>query len=585
MTDEQDIDRAPWSLRAFLLLALGTAIGLAIHLLTKGPELWQWTENPAKLGAAAFLASGGIVFAFSLERLRWTWAAAFAAFAGLVVGFVTYWNGQPDSWGAGEGWQMFSALLAVAIAVPLFQAARDEGRWNRDYREIHGHAWTNIVLWFAACAFVLLSFLLILLLSELFGLIGIHVLRDLLNERWFGPVLVGGAFGAAVGVLRDRDRILRLLQRVVTSVLSILAPVLALGLVLFVAALPFTSLKPLWEQTSATTPLLLACILGAVALLNAAMGSSPEEESRSHVIRLATAALAAVLLPLAIVAAISTSKRIGQYGLTPDRLWAAVFVGIALVTAAAYLWALIRGRRDWAPRLRNANILLAAGICLLALVLALPLVSFGAISTRDQLARLESGRIAPDRFDWAALRFDFGPSGRRAVARLAESSNPVIRDNARAALLAPSRWEARRNVEQYAEAPRQMRVFPEGGPVPAELRQAVLGRPGHPGACSGKGECFLFWKPGDKSAVVVVDRCGAGPDYCAMVSSVLDLSSTGWVDRQDPDLRLAVPQDDESRRAELARQRAAVAKGDVEIREVTRRQVFVGGKPEGPEFE
>lgn len=581
MTEDQEAERAPWPLRALLLLALGTGLGLAIHLLTRGPEVWQWTENPARLGAAAFLAAGGVVFAFSLERLRWTWSVAFAAVAGLVVGFITFWNGQPDSWGAGEGWQMFSALLAVAIAVPLFQASRDEGRWNRDYREIHGHAWTNLVLWFASCAFVLLSFLLVLLLSELFELIGIHVLRDLLNKSWFAPVMIGGTFGAAVGVLRDRDRILRLLQRVVTSVLSILAPVLALGLVLFVAALPFTGLKPLWEQTSATTPLLLACVLGAVALLNAAIGSSPEEESRSRIVRLSTAALAAVLMPLALVAAVSTAKRIGQYGLTPDRLWAAVFVGIALVTAGAYLWALIRGRSQWAPRLRSANIALAAGICLLALFLALPLVSFGAISTRDQLARLESGRIAPDRFDWAALRFDFGPSGRRAVARLTNSANPVIRGNANAALLAPSRWEARRNVEEYAEAPRRMHVFPATAPIPTELREAVLGRPGRPGACSGKSECYLFWQPGEKRAVVLVDRCGGRADYCEMESSILDLDGTAWVDRDDPDLRLGVPQDEKSRKAELARQRVAIARGEVEVREVTRRQVFIGGKPKG----
>lgn len=592
MTEEQEIDRDAWPLRALLLLALGAGLGLAVHFLTKGPEVWQWTENPVRLGAAAALVAGGIVFAFSLERLRWVWAAAFAALAGLVVGFVTYWNGQPDSWGAGEGWQIFSALLAVAIAVPLFQASRDEGRWNRDYREIHGHAWTNLVLWFAACAFVLLSFLLILLLSELFDLIGIHVLRDLLQKRWFGPVLIGGTFGAAVGVLRDRDRILRLLQRVVTSVLSILAPVLALGLVLFVAALPFTGLKPLWEQTSATTPLLLACILGAVALLNAAIGSSAEDESRSRIVRLATAALAAVMLPLAIVAAISTAKRIGQYGLTPDRLWAAVFVGIALATAAAYLWALIRGRRDWAPRLRNANILLATGICLLALFLALPIVSFGSISTRDQLARLESGRVAADRFDWAAMRYDFGPSGRRAVERLARSSNPVIRDNAKAALAAKSRWESRRNVEEYAEAPREMRVFPAGAPVPPELRAAVLGRPGSPGACSGKGECFLFWKPGDKRAIVVLDRCAAPPPrgqdvdtrYCDLSPSVLDYTEKGWASWSGP-IQVPVVVNDAERRAEVARQRATVAKGEVEIREVTRRQVFVGGKPQGDLFE
>lgn len=236
MIEAEPIDHEAWPLRALLLLALGAALALAIYFLTRGPEVWKWTENPLRLGAAAALGSGGIVFGFSLERKRWPWSAAFAVGAGIVVGFVTYWNGQPDSWGAGEGWQLTSALLAIAIAVPLFQAARDAGRRNRDYRAIHAHAWTNVVLWFVAWGFVLIVYLMVNLLSELFQLIGINLLRDLLLKDWFGWVLMGGSLGAAVGLLRDRDRILGLLQRVATAILSVLAPLLAAGLVIFVVA-------------------------------------------------------------------------------------------------------------------------------------------------------------------------------------------------------------------------------------------------------------------------------------------------------------------------------------------------------------
>ena len=42
--------------------------------------------------------------------------------------------------------------LAVAIAAPLFQTARDEGRAHFPYKAVHGHAWTNVVIWFAAWA-------------------------------------------------------------------------------------------------------------------------------------------------------------------------------------------------------------------------------------------------------------------------------------------------------------------------------------------------------------------------------------------------------------------------------------------------
>ncbi|HEX6375429.1 MAG TPA: DUF4153 domain-containing protein [Allosphingosinicella sp.] len=592
MTDREPLDHESWPLRGALLLALGGALGLAIHFLTRGPEVWQWTENPLKLGTAAFLAAAGIVFAFSLERLRWAWSAAFAVAAGLVVGFVTYWNGQPDSWGAGEGWQLASALLALVIAVPLFQASRDAGRWSLDYRSVHAHAWTNVILWFVAWGFVLIVYLLLHLLSELFQLIGIHVLRDLLRKDWFGWLLVGGALGAAIGLLRDRDRILGLLQRVATAVLSVLAPILAAGLVLFVLALPFTGLEPLWEQTRATTPILLSCIIGAVILVNAAIGSgAADEEAPSRIVRWAAAALAVVALPLAIVAAVSTGQRIAQHGFTPDRLWATVFVAITVVGAAAYLFAVVRGRAGWPPLLRTLNLRLAVGICLLALFLALPIVSFGAISTRDQLARLDSGRVAPDKFDWAALRFDFGPSGRKAVERLARSANPVIRDNARAALAAKSRWDARRDIEAYVEAPRTMRVFPAGAAIPPDLREAVLGLPGRPGACIGKGECTLFWRPADNVAVAVMDPCAAGPPRdggryaCALRPIVLSRAGGRWIRPDEAAVMVPATTTPEQEAAKQQRRREALRRGEIEVREVSRRQLFIGQEPVGGEFE
>lgn len=594
MNEAEPVDHEPWPLRALLLLGLGAALALAVHLLTRGPVTWQWTENPAKLAAAAALAAGGIVFAFSLERPRWLWSLLFAAGSGLVVGFVTYWNGQPNSWGAGEGWQLVSALLAVAIAVPLFQASRDAGRWSLDYPVVHAHILTNIVLWFVAWGFVLVTVLLVLLLSELFQLIGIDLLKDLLDEAWFPWILVGGTLGAAIGLLRDRDRIVGTLQRVATAILSFLAPILAAGLVLFVLALPFTGLEPLWEQTRATTPILLACILGAVVLINAVVGSGAgEDEARPRPVRWAAAALAAVVLPLAIVAAVSTGKRIAQHGFTPDRLWAAVFVAITVAAAAAYLFALLRGRTGWPDLLRTLNLRIAILICLVALFLALPIVSFGAISTRDQLARLESGRIAPDKFDWAALRFDFGPSGRRAVERLAKSADPVVRDNARAALAARSRWDARRRIEDYVEAPREMRVFPAGTAVPPDLREAVLGRLGRPGACTGKGECFLFWRPEESLAVAIMDPCpdetpGAGKRYdCDLRRFVLARIGGRWgLSGDHPnEIRLVVPPDAAREAAERKQQREALRRGEIEIREVARRQVVVGGGAVGSEFE
>ena len=568
--NQSRIDHEPWPLRAALLAALGAVLGLLFDLFVKEGE-YRWTEDALRLSAAAWVAVGGIAFAFTLERLRPLWSALFGLAAGLVVAFVFFWNGTPDGWTAGDEWRVFSAVLAIAVAAPLFQSVRDAGRWRLGYEEIHAHAWTNIVLWCAAWAFVLISWLLAQLLAELFNLIGIGLLREALHETWFTFMIVGAALGGAVGLLRDRDKVLGLLQRVVTTVLSVLAPVLATGLVLFVAALPFTGLDTLWEKTSATTPILLACIAGAFFLANAVIGNSPEEEAKAKPLRWSAMALGAVMTPLALVAAISTWLRIDQHGFSPQRLWALVFLLAVIVVSAAYLWALVRGRLAWAERVRPANIRLALGICALALLLATPILNFGAISTRDQLARLESGRIAPEKFDWAALRFDFGSSGRKALERLSRSDSRAVRALAAKALKSEQRWGLTEEVQVAARAKEiqlSVRVRPVPVALPEPLHQALAR-----GSICAHGQCTVFWEQGAPEAVAVgfgCVQCGA-----SVTRLLLDLQY-GWqpMPVEAPrfsSVQISVP--------ELAAERRALTAGQVEIREVTRRQVFVGGRP------
>lgn len=563
--DGQSMSEHPaWPLRALLLAALGAALGLIFHWLVRGIEHPAESGDSLRAAAAAFVAVFGLVFAVSLERRRLIWSAAFAAAGGALAGLVAGWNGDPDNWGAGEGWQFFSALLAVAISVPLFQAWRDTGRIRPDAGTVHAHVWTNLVLGATAGAFVVSTMLLTLLLAELFHLIGIDLLRDRLDDGWFMVPLACSAFGGAVGLLRDRDQVLATLHKVGRAVLSVLAPVLALGLVLFVLALPVTGLQPLWDQTQATTPILLVCILGAVLLANAVIGNDSEEEARSAALRYAAIGLALVMPPLAFVAAVSTGKRIGQYGLTPDRMWACVFVFAATAFALAYLHALARGRAGWPEALRRANVRVATGLCLLAIFLALPIVSFGAISTRDQVARLESGRVPPDRFDWAAMRFDFGPSGRAALERLAASSNLVVRQRARETLRASTRWAIAPTPPVAAKpsgrAPVKFRT--EGGTVPPALADLI----GRTGQCHDEACRVVFVEP--KRAVVLRPSCR----HCLFL---FEAQRDGtWAQRipAPPIVTAAMPTAD-------------TANGRVELRKVERNQLFVGGEPVGEAFE
>ena len=573
MTDRENLEHGPWPERAPMLAALGAAAGFLVHLLTSGVQPGAWTDQPLRMGAATFVAVGAILLAFSLERLRWTWSAAFAVAGGLVVGLVTTWNGTPDGWSSDEGWHFFASLAAVAVAVPLFQAARDSGSRRVAPADFHGHAWTNLILWGAACAFALASMLLTLLLSELFNLIGIEFLRRLLEKGWFPMMIVGAAFGGAVGLLRDRDAVVGTLQKVVRTILSVLAPVLAAGLVLFVLALPFTGLEPLWSKTKSTTPLLLVCILAAVGLVNAVAGNSEEDEARSPLVRFAGVGLVAVMLPLAAVAAVSLGKRIGQYGYTPERLWALVFVIVASAFALGYLVSLLRGRFAWPTPLRRANVGLAAGLCIFALFLALPIVSFGSVSARDQLARLRDGRTPPERFDWAAMRFDFGPAGRKALEELADAGPAQLRGRAVEWLKADTRWQMTDSTDTTSRtrpvAQPKLIVEPAGAPIPEALRAQI----GRHGLC-GTVPCRLVL-PSPSTAVVVAAGCETCPSAVRIYRAEPD---GGWTDEPPPPPRV-----------EVARPAPAAGgvppAGRIEVRTIEKKQVFIDGKPAGELFD
>jgi hypothetical protein len=549
------LDHAAWPVRALILAGLGAVSGFAFYHLTNGDQ----SELDGAL--AALVAVFGIALAFSLERLRWQWSVVFSAAGAVIAALIAWWNGSPGGWNADAGWHFAASVAAVAIAVPLFQAARDEGRLRLVPAAVHAHAWTNVILGGAAIAFTGATMLLAFLLSELFGLIGVDFLRDLLRHGDFSTGLACGALGGAVGLLRDRDVVTSVLQRVGRTILSVLAPVLALGLVFFVLALPFTGLDALWQQTKETTPIVLACMLGAVILANATTGNSAAEEAKAPVLRWSAMALMATTVPLALVAAISTGKRIGQYGFTPDRLWAAVFVAAALAVAIGYGLALVIGKRGWPERLRSTNVRLAAGLCLLALFLALPILNFGAMSTRDQLARLESGKVAPARFDWRALHFDFGPEGRRALEKLARAG--AYKAYAAQALAAEKPWD----LPEPDLAPlRPARVQVDGGEaVSADLMATIEATR----RCNGEHDVCRLVPLAPDQAVLLSAACAD----CGPFPVVLERGPDGrWTQSG-------------SQAEKVTTDPVVTPTAKVEVCTISKRQVYVDGKPVGEIFD
>lgn len=562
-----------WRFRVAMLALSGALAGFAIHILVPDDRIFGSGSPVAvwRMTLATFLLAAGLAFGLTWERRRFTSSLGFAAVAGVVVAAVIAFNGAPGTWGGGVGFRLPAAALAVLIAAPVFQVARDHwqphARPSIPYRQAHAAAWTDVVLLGAAGLFVLLVWALAWLLAGLFDLIGLDLLRRLLERDGAFWVVSGCATGAGLGLLKDRAGILDALRNALMLVFRVLAPVLAMGFVIFVGSLPFTGLSPLWQATKATTPLMLTACVVALIALNMVVANGPDEEAKGHPLRWSAIALALVIAPFAVIATVSTGLRIGQHGLSPDRMWAVVLDGVAVAYACGMIGALLRGRvGGWMPAVRTANLRLTLGLCGLAVLLSTPLVGFDAISARDQVARLRSGQISPERFDWAAIRFDFGPPGRRALAELSRSPDRRLAEPARRALAATSM----RNLTVPAlTAPPlavRLRIRPPGTSIDPAIVAAIEQK--H--LCDGAGGCLVIARPGGATIVYGgSSRLGDAPSAHA-----LERRPTGW--SEGGNLLEWFPVGEQA--TAFA---GAVASGRIELRPVERHQLYLEGKPVG----
>jgi hypothetical protein len=566
--DQRD---APWPLRPWLMAALCAVAGVVFQWLL--PEAYSARGSATATVGATFVAVAALAFVLTVEQRRWWWALLFALAWGLVIGVIAMTTSSYNRVSSLFEWPFLSGVVAVMIAAPLFQSARDDwqregGDWRLNPARVHGHAWTDAVIAAAALLFIAVAFALAWLIAGLFNIIGIRLFRSLLLSGWFAWGLAGFAFGAAVGMLRERDALVATMQRLVMIVLAVLAPVLAVALLLFLCSLPFTGLSGLWNGWVSAAALTLAAAAGCYTLLNAAIGPGGEDRQINPILHWSALVLALAVLPLAALAMAALATRVGDYGWTPSRLWGVICAGIALAYGTAGWWAVARRRLAFDGPIRWIETWLALGVCVIALLLALPIVDFGAISARDQVARLRAGALNVERFDWTAMAFDFGPAGRSALIRIRDGdANAEARRRAGLALRATTRYDldfATRTGRNERPLESRLRVLPAGRPLPADAIDHIRGMP----LCA-VGTCVVQWIDDGRLAVIGrPDRGGGG----TRAEFVRRDNSGEW--SYDPNTAPDGIDDSAAARPDLSTAR-------IELREVRRRQMFVDGRPVG----
>jgi len=472
-------------------LCIGIVQGVALCLLFGAAETGGWPASNGLIFAPLLLVACFVplIVIFGLGNMRDRTLIAWAIAAAVLVAGLALHDASraanADNWslwqffGGGQGLRIWpSPTLVIFTSVALFIAQSLVVASDGDRAAIAAYplyfdaAWKHAVEAASAAVSVGLLCLLLTLGAALFKLMGIALFSEPTQARWFTLPMTMLTLGGAVHVADASAGILHSMRGRLLLLLSWLLPPMMLFVAGLLAILAFTGLT-LWS-THFTTGLLLATTAALILLINATYHDGLPEHEPPRVLRHAASIAALMLTPLVAIAGYGLTLRVAQYGWTAERIIATACIVVAACYALCYAAAAIWGGA-WLRQIAPCNI--AAAFLVLAMLFALstPIADPVRLTVLDQLARLDSGAVPADEFDFAYLRFKGARYGAAVLDRLKARNRGAdavtIRRRAREALAMTSGQPAPLVALTPADLTAKLKVFPRGHKLPASFLQ------------------------------------------------------------------------------------------------------------------
>ncbi len=352
--------------RVALMLAAFVAAGLAAHLAMSGPLAQKQAM------ARALMLGAGVGLLITLAAFRYDNVA----------------DTQPIS----------VALVVVIFHLSLpFLISQGMGRGFRHYPTLFIESWALFERIAAAWICAGLTWAVIYLSDLVLGLVGFALLDTISRIEPLAPMITGLALGLGLAVMLEIGG--EVVSRLILGLLRLLVPVLLAVVGAFLIALPFQGFEAVFGNYSAGS-IFLALALAMATLTTAALGRDATDQVPSPALTLAARALALLLPVPAALAGWALYLRVTQYGWTPERLGAALFVALGLAYGASYAVSALS--LDWAARLRRSNVM-GALTGLVAMALWVGLLPTESISSHSVIARYEAGETGTADLDIYAL--------------------------------------------------------------------------------------------------------------------------------------------------------------------------------------
>ena len=459
-------------------LAIGLVFGLGLAWLTDRPgaeRLENWHPEAWRIAATSTLGLGAFIFWAGAGAMRRLSLAVWGVAALALIAGITWHHAAGNAYYAPFFSQSSFLIYPFLFITHELISSGDQARSIvAPYATYFDEAWKRGVQLALAILFTALFWGILWLGAALLGFIGFEWLKDLLRSEYFAWPVTGLAFAASVHLGDVQPKLMTGFRALVLGVLSWLLPVITLIGVVFAASLCVSGLEPLWKTKAATASLLAACV-ALVLLVNAAWQQGDEERPVHIIMRWSARLACGLMLVFSVLASFSLGLRIQQYGLTPERVLAGVGVIVALAYGLGYTTAAIWPKGRWLHLLKPINIGLAFIKAAILLAVLTPVADTSRLSAESQAARLQSGKVALNQFDWRVLRFDTGTYGRAELKKLTTTGKT---EAIRTAALKASQYkdDARYEMAEPAETarkkvdPKQFTVvFPQGSAMPDDF--------------------------------------------------------------------------------------------------------------------
>jgi len=398
-----------------------------------------------------------------------------AAFAAILVLLAVYTGWQAEPFGKFPV-SSLSMTFAFSIGLACFKALMYlQQRANEvplTYQVLFTNSWRNFLVAALSAVFVLVFWLILVLWGQLFKVIEIEFFHELFTEDWFTFPVLSIAFGLGVIMFRDLMHVIDNISKLLHWLIKLLLPLVVTIAVIFLAALPIVGLDVLWS-TGNGTALLLWLLALMLFFTNAVYQDGREASPYPDLIHRAIYVGLCVTPFVSALSFYGLILRLNQYGWTVERGWAFVVWLILALFSLGYVVGIIRRRGQWTLELARVNT--AMGLVVLAIMLLAnsPVLDFRKISLNSQLARVESGEIEIQEFDFFYAKNQLGRPGYVEMERLKEEIGDSDPDLLR--MIEKPTWRVQMTSQEARDKAWEDMIYrPAPFEVPARLKPLIL---------------------------------------------------------------------------------------------------------------